>query len=89
MVNHGLFFCGVLVSNSFSFFSIAEVRLLKVAVGLVSLTTLFLSSSLSLAFANFDLSMNVFWFFGRLLSLSLFMVLVDNSAAISLALESS
>ena len=89
MINHGLIFCGVLVSSTFSFFSIAEVKFSRVAVGFVSFTTLLLSSSLSPVFASLYLSMNVFWFFAGSSSLPLSMVWVDNSAAISLALVSS
>ena len=39
MVNHGLFFFGILVSYSVSFFSIVEVKFSRVASAVKSLAT--------------------------------------------------
>lgn len=62
MINHGLFFVGMLVSNSASFFSIAEVKISKVVSVSRFLATLLLSSNLNPACFNLDLLMNIFGF---------------------------
>lgn len=69
MINHGLFFVGMLVSNSASFFSIAEVKISKVVSVSRFLATLLLSSNLNPAYFNLDLSMNVFGFLWIVVSL--------------------